>query len=770
MDLDTSLNRMKELIDCGKKDSSLKPNVSETVEYTIEAADGKTYGIVRERKRYFIKEKKEDGTYDYIGGIGNKHENEYPSYNSAFRNIELKIRSINESKNNGEIFQAFEKPKQSEFIIEATTDMRNELDRVKQIMNNASKIMSESNTEFITKPKFKDTESFGTATDPKKQGEPFNENPGEYKGDIDPKNSSKTAKNSGKPFEKEVKPAPEKMDIETTNKKPSEAGKFGEDAKNVPAGSVANQKPKGGKVVKVTEAQMKAAQKALKEGYFDDDYFGGDDYDEDPLLKQFDYPEINKLGRSNKPIPASIDGDDDLPTMDDEEEDYDVFDPTRDLDQDALPVDDFNDFDDDITEMNEGFFDSMKAVGSVGKYLGNKTANSVKGFAKGIGDKANQFGQDVSQQYNKSKQNSSTQNIEKIAAKLKSELDNLNNRTIKAGGQPINYKSVLAVLSNQLSANKNVNMGKFRNESVDDFDDFDDNITEMNEGFFDSMKAVGSVGKYLGNKTANSVKGFAKGIGDKANQFGQDVSQQYNKSKQNSSTQNIEKIAAKLKSELDNLNNRTIKAGGQPINYKSVLAVLSNQLSANKNANMSKFRNESVDEELVKKITEEVLNVFGKHATYQKPAFTTPSNNQPLVAGTKEWDDESVKKDSPYGQKIGNSAPFTEPVKQKVGEGEIGEDGDEVMKGKTQQTLPNSGEKGDTKPFKKPVEKSGDKIAKGTPVQKGETQQGEPKLGQKGDVQPFGKKVNKEGVKESSSKEEFLNKLTESIINRLKKK
>lgn len=641
MDLDTSLNRMKELIDCGKKDSSLKPNVSETVEYTIEAADGKTYGIVRERKRYFIKEKKEDGTYDYIGGIGNKHENEYPSYNSAFRNIELKIRSINESKNNGEIFQAFEKPKQSEFIIEATTDMRNELDRVKQIMNNASKIMTESNTEFITKPKFKDTESFGTATDPKKQGEPFNENPGEYKGDIDPKNSSKTAKNSGKPFEKEVKPAPEKMDIETTNKKPSEAGKFGEDAKNVPAGSVANQKPKGGKVVKVTEAQMKAAQKALKEGYFDDDFYG-DDYDEDPLLKQFDYPEINKLGRSSKPIPASIDGDDDLPTMDDEEEIYDTFDPTRDLDQDALPVDDFNDFDDDITEMNEGFFDSMKAVGSVGKYLGNKTANSVKGFAKGIGDKANQFGQDVSQQYNKSKQNSSTQNIEKIAAKLKSELDNLNNRTIKAGGQPINYKSVLAVLSNQLSSNKN--------------------------------------------------------------------------------------------------------------------------------ANMSKFRNESVDEELVKKITEEVLNVFGKHATYQKPAFTTPSNNQPLVAGTKEWDDESVKKDSPYGQKIGDSAPFTEPVKQKVGEGEIGEDGDEVMKGKTQQTLPNSGEKGDTKPFKKTVEKTGDKIAKGTPVQKGETQQGEPKLGQKGDVQPFGKKVNKEGVKESSSKEEFLNKLTESIINRLKKK
>lgn len=605
MDLDTSLNRMKELIDCGKKDSSLKPNVSETVEYTIEAADGKTYGIVRERKRYFIKEKKEDGTYDYIGGIGNKHENEYPSYNSAFRNIELKIRSINESKNNGEIFQAFEKPKQSEFIIEATTDMRNELDRVKQIMNNASKIMTESNTEFITKPKFKDTESFGTATDPKKQGEPFNENPGEYKGDIDPKNSSKTAKNSGKPFEKEVKPAPEKMDIETTNKKPSEAGKFGEDAKNVPAGSVANQKPKGGKIVKVTEAQMKAAQKALKEGYFDDDFYG-DDYDEDPLLKQFDYPEINKLGRSSKPIPASIDGDDDLPTMDDEEEIYDTFDPTRDLDQDALPVDDFNDFDDDITEMNEGFFDSMKAAGSVGKYLGNKTVNSVKG---------------------------------------------------------------------------------------------------------------------IGDRTVNSVKGFAKDINDKANKFGQDVSQQWNKSKQNSSTQNIEKIAAKLKSELDNLNDRTIKAGGQPINYKSVLAVLSNQLSANKNANMSKFRNESVDEELVKKITEEVLNVFGKHATYQKPAFTTPSNNQPLVAGTKEWDDESVKKDSPYGQKIGDSAPFTEPVKQKVGEGGIGGDSDEVMKGKTQQ--------------------------------------GEPKLGQKGDVQPFGKKVNKE---------EFLNKLTESIINRLKKK
>lgn len=672
IDFNSSVERMKELINCGKNDASLKSNVSETVEYKVNAADGKTYGIVRECQRYFIKEECENGAFEYIGGIGNKSENEYPSYNSAFRNIELKVRSINEAKNNGQTFQAFEAPKQAEYIVEATTEMRGELDRVKQLMNNASGIMNEGKTEFITKPKFKDPEGFGTASDPEKQGEPFSEKPGEYKGDIDPTSSSKTPKNAGDPFEKEVKPAPEKMDIEKTNKKPCEAGKFGEPAKDVLGNSVATKKPSGGKVIKVTETQMNAVKKAIKEGYFDndDDFYG--DEEENPLLSKFNYPEINKMGRTAKPIPASIDND--LPDMaDDYEENYDVFDPNRDLDRDAMPVEE--PIQDELGECSPRFE-------GVDEELVNKITEAV------------------------------------------------------------------------LSA--------VEEEVVD-------------EGFMDNLKAVGSVAKYVGSKAANSVKqgaqNMAQNVKQKVQKTGQDLSQQYNRSMQNSSAGKVADIASNLKAEIDNLNARTVKAGGQPLNYKSVLSTITNQLVGNKGLNLSKYKTESVEKDnLVKEITEAVLNAFGDHPAYQKAAFTTPSNSQSLVAGTKEWDDESVKGDKPYGQKIGDSAPFTEPVKQKVGEGEIGKDADEAMKGKTQQGLPSQGQKGDTKPFKKPVEKSGDGIAKGTPVQKGETQQGETKLGQKGDVQPFGKKTNKEGVKESFTKKDFLNRLAESIVNDLKKK
>lgn len=646
MDFNTSVKRMKELINCGKNDPSLKANVSETVEYKVNAADGKTYGIVRECKRYFIKEQREDGSFDYIGGIGNKSDNEYPSYNSAFRNIELKIRSINEAKNNGQTFQAFEAPKQAEYIVEGTADMRNELERVKQLMNNASGIMKESKTEFITKPKFKDPEGFGSANDPKAQGDPFSEKPGEYKGDIDPTTSSKTPKNAGDPFEDEVKPAPEKMDIEKTDKKPCEAGKFGEPAKDVLGNSVAAKKPSGGKVVKVTETQLKAAKKAIAEGYFDDDFYGGDE-NEDPLLAKFNYPEINKMGRTAKPIPASIDND--MPDMEDDyEETYDTFNPERDLDVDAYPIED-----------------------------------------------------------------------------------------------------------------------EYVEESVEDPSVEEETV---DEGFMDNLKAAGSVAKYVGSKAVNSVKQGAQNMvqnaKQKAQNVGQDLSQKFNQSLQNTSAGKIVDIANRLKAEIDNLNARTVKAGGQPLNYRSVLSTISNQLIGNKGVNMSKYQNES----LVKEITEAVLNAFGDHPAYQKAAFTTPSGDKSLVAGTKEWDDESVKKEEPYGKQIGDSAPFTEPVKQKVGEGEIGEDADDVMKGKTPQGMPSKGQKGDTKPFKKPIEKSGDDIAKGTPVQKGETQQGEPNLGKKGDVQPFGKKTNKEGVKESFTKEAFLNRLAESIAKDLKKK
>jgi hypothetical protein len=658
MDSNSSLERMKQLINHGSQDAALKPNISETVEYKVNGPNGNVYGIVREKQRYFIKESKDGVSFDYIGGIGNKSENEYPSYNSAYRNLELKIREMNASKNTGKVFETFKPATQAEYIIEATEDMRKELDRFKQITNGAQNIMKESTTEFINKPTFKDPESFGKATDPKKQGAPFTD-AATAKLDKDPNFKATDPKKQGDPFDKEAKSDEEKFDIEKTNAKPVKAGDpFTAPAKDVLGNSVATQNPKGGKVFKVTEAQLTQLKKYMTEDFGDEEFYYNDE-DESDLLKQFNY-DINNLSGGKKFTPSKKDLIDINIDDDDDDEKYSELNPGFHINDDGL-----DDIDIDVND--DGLDDDV--------------------------------------------------NID------------------------VNDDGVDIDVDNELE------------QSEDDIE----------EGLWDTLKGVGSVGKHFGGQAAQGIKQGAKDAYGNVKQgfknAGKAASQIYNQSKAASSQSAIDKIASDLAIELKNLNNRTIKGGGQPLNYNSIITSLANKMKG-------QVRKESVepemDENLVKEITEAVLNAFGQHPTYQKAAFTTPAADADLKPGTHEWDDASVKGQAPYGQKIGSSAPFTEPVKQKVGEGEIGEDADEIMQGKTPQGLPNLGQKGDKAPFNKTVQKNGDKIAKGTPVQQGEKPQGKAELGKKGNKAPFDKAPTK--------KAEVLNKLAESIIADLKKK
>ena len=617
---ESSIERMKELIKCGEQDAKLKPNISETVEYKVSGPDGNTYGIVKERQKYFIKESKDGIDFGYIGGIGNRSENEYPSYNSAYRNLELKIREMNTSNNTGKIFETFKPAVQAEYIIEATQDMRNELDRFRQITNGAQNIMEESGTEFINKPKFKDTESFGTATDPKKQGDPFTDNV-TAKLEKDPGFKATDPKKQGSPFTNNATAKEDKFDIEKTNDTPENAGDpFTVDAKDVLGNSVATQKPKAHKVIKVTESQLYEARKILAKSVLKEDF--GDEYGDE--LR----------------IPDGI-------TFDDDDEE--TYDSTG--------------YDDNYSE------ELAFPIPSNVRYMGNNDK-----LIRTYGDTFEYVGQ-------------TTEGLSYIVG--------VNKNT----GREVEIE----VPTDDL---ERIRMS----ESVNEIDD-----EMMDEGLWDTVKAVGSVGKYFGGQATGAVKqgaqnayGVAKqgvqAAGQKAQAVGQKASQLYNQSQAQSSQAVIDKIADKLKNELINLNTRTVKSGGQPLNYNSVLTGLSNKLRGQLKNTVT---TESVDEDLVSEITEAVLNAFGQHPTYQKPAFTTSSADSSLKPGTREWDDESVKGQAPNGQKIASSAPFTNPVKQKAGEGEIGEDaGCDVMKGKTQQGKPNLGQKGDKAPFTKPVKKS----------------------------------------------------------------
>lgn len=65
--------------------------------------------------------------------------------------------------------------------------------------------------------------------------------------------------------------------------------------------------------------------------------------------------------------------------------------------------------------------------------------------------------------------------------------------------------------------------------------------------------------------------------------------------------------------------------------------------------------------ESIKKIVETKLDDFGKHPAYQKVVMSLPPNADSSKWG-EDWNDESAKGEKPYGQQIGDSAPFDDVV------------------------------------------------------------------------------------------------------------
>lgn len=63
-----------------------------------------------------------------------------------------------------------------------------------------------------------------------------------------------------------------------------------------------------------------------------------------------------------------------------------------------------------------------------------------------------------------------------------------------------------------------------------------------------------------------------------------------------------------------------------------------------------------------KRLSEDKLNDFGKHPAYRKKPMTTPPNKEVAINGAREWDDESVQGEEPFGKQIGDSAPFDQIV------------------------------------------------------------------------------------------------------------
>ena len=150
-----AIARMKDLYTYGNNDET-KRTSTHTLEYHKIGADGKSYGIVKECSKYYIKSAPQDKAmiaeaYSYLGGENNKKHYEYTSYNNALKNFELKLASINEAYNGNVNIENLDKFKSNNILAECSDAMKKEIARQRQIMHNVAMIMNES-SEFGVNP------------------------------------------------------------------------------------------------------------------------------------------------------------------------------------------------------------------------------------------------------------------------------------------------------------------------------------------------------------------------------------------------------------------------------------------------------------------------------------------------------------------------------------------------------------------------------------------------------------------------------------------
>lgn len=182
---ENEIKNMQRLINFGNVNESKDNNANKgVVEYHAVGADGKTYGIIKECSKYYIKVAPKKDTevlvedYDYIGGFNNKKENEFLTYSNAAKQFDFKMQSLNEAYSKHDTVERFPATKPAEWQINETKEMRDEINRYNQIVNNVSNILNEN-----------------------KGGDPFTDS-AKYEGDKDKKTEKKDPKSAGYPFDK----------------------------------------------------------------------------------------------------------------------------------------------------------------------------------------------------------------------------------------------------------------------------------------------------------------------------------------------------------------------------------------------------------------------------------------------------------------------------------------------------------------------------------------------------------------------------------------
>jgi len=93
----STLNKM---LDLSNINPTKESNVLSSFDLIKESVNGNTYAIIRENKKYYIKETKttkdlKESDFDYIGGVANKAKNNFKSFSEAAKHLNLMFEEIN---------------------------------------------------------------------------------------------------------------------------------------------------------------------------------------------------------------------------------------------------------------------------------------------------------------------------------------------------------------------------------------------------------------------------------------------------------------------------------------------------------------------------------------------------------------------------------------------------------------------------------------------------------------------------------------------------
>ena len=526
------LQRMKGLMTYGAVNEK-KENNGGAMEYHSLGADGKSYGIIRENQKFYIKVAPKSKemvveAYDYIGGFINKKAYEYTSYSNALKNFELKMMSINEAHNpkvnmNTQLFEA-----NGEVMTEGTKEMMSEIARQRQIMNNVAAILNESSTISCKNtgvPEAPKTSGFNA-----KIGEPFNVTAkAELDGDF--KKTAEKPEKQGEPFGDSAKTEKEK------------------DAQYVPSGSVANQKPKGGKVVKVDESTMKVWEMMTK------------------LDKSFNLNEAcDEWGSCGLPSSEGV-GSPDGHLMEAEEDIAgfadDNFEDTAEEMDDVEPESEFGDEELEGEEMPEDEF----------------------------GDE--EFGDE-----------------DEFDAEEDMDMDVDGDGEIGGDAEIDALRAEIEQLKAELAELKGEEMPEDEFGDEEGFDEAEVEDDDMEEDFNPETDA----------QYDDFDESMLDGIDDE---------------------EDFEVEGEEMPED---------EFGISESRKAQLMPIIENLVKTIKNKN-------SINEEGTK------LNDFGKHPGYRKKPMNLPATGSDNENGMKDWNDESVYSEQPFGSKIGDSAPFDKVVK-----------------------------------------------------------------------------------------------------------